>query len=128
MSKLWLLLISLVGAIASSVTPAAGQSTTRYDGPIIDVHLHAYLPQAYPQTANRVTERPPVSRTAEEHMRATLDSMDEHNIVVGFVSGPLEAVQHGGSSHRNGLWEARPSAVQAWSLLKNLGHALRTAA
>lgn len=93
MSKLWLLLISLVGAIASSVTPAAGQSTTRYDGPIIDVHLHAYLPQAYPQTANRVTERPPVSRTAEEHMRATLDSMDEHNIVVGFVSGPLEAVQ-----------------------------------
>ncbi len=61
--------------------------------PIIDVHLHAYLPQSYPQTANPVTGRPPVSRTAEEHMRATLDAMDEHNIVLGFVSGPLEAVQ-----------------------------------
>ncbi len=61
--------------------------------PIIDVHLHAYLTEAYPQTPNAVTGRPPVSRTAEEHMRATLDAMDEHNIVLGFVSGPLETVQ-----------------------------------
>ena len=61
--------------------------------PIIDVHLHAYLPEAYPQTPNEVTGRPPVSKTAEEHMRATLDAMDEYNIVLGFVSGSLEAVQ-----------------------------------
>ena len=70
--------------------------------PIIDVHLHAYLPKdvtfldfpgTYEQTPNPVTGHLPMSTTAEEHMRATLAAMDEHNIVVGFVSGPLEAVE-----------------------------------
>ncbi len=87
-----------------SITPIAaalillvcfGQQTPAQErrSPIIDVHLHAYLPGAYPQTPNRVTGRPPVSRTTEEHMRATLEAMDKHNIVLGFVSGPLDAVQ-----------------------------------
>ena len=70
--------------------------------PIIDVHLHAYLPEdanfrdfhaTYKQLPNPVTRRTPASRTVEEHMRATLQMMDEHNIVLGFVSGPLEAVE-----------------------------------
>jgi predicted TIM-barrel fold metal-dependent hydrolase len=59
---------------------------------IIDVHLHAYLPQADVQNPNPVTRQPPVSVTAEEHMHATLDAMDKHNVVLGFVSGPLQAV------------------------------------
>lgn len=61
--------------------------------PIIDVHLHAYLPHASLQTPNPVTGLPPASMTAEEHMHATLDAMDEHNIVLGVVSGALQAVQ-----------------------------------
>ena len=93
MSKMRLLIVSMLAAMTTMTTPVAGQKTTRYNGPIIDMHLHAYLPQAYPQTANEVTGKPPVSKTSEEHMRATLDSMDEHNIILGLVSGPLEAVQ-----------------------------------
>ncbi len=93
MIKTRLLIVSMLATVAAMTTPAAGQKTTRYYGPIIDVHLHAYLPLAYPQTANTVTGKPPVSQTSEEHMRATLDAMDEYNIVLGFVSGPLEAVQ-----------------------------------
>ncbi len=93
MSKMRLLIVSVLAAVAAMTTPAAGQKTARYDGPIIDVHLHAYLPDAYPQTPNKVTGKPPVGKTSEEHMRATLNAMDEYNIVLGFVSGPLKAVQ-----------------------------------
>ena len=91
MSKMRLLTVPVLAA--AMTTPAAEQKTSLYDGPIIDVHLHAYLPQAYPQTVNAVTGKPPVSKTSEEHMRATLDAMDEHKIVLGLVSGPLEAVR-----------------------------------
>jgi predicted TIM-barrel fold metal-dependent hydrolase len=93
MSKMRLLIVSMLAAMTTMTTPVEGQKTTRYNGPIIDMHLHAYLPQAYPQTANQVTGKPPVSKTSEEHMQATLDAMNEHNIVLGLVSGPLEAVQ-----------------------------------
>jgi len=70
--------------------------------PIIDVHLHAYLPKeakfvdfpaTYVQVPNPVTGQVPKSKTAGEHMRATLAMMDKHNIVLGYVSGPLEAVE-----------------------------------
>ncbi|MHA1938851.1 MAG: amidohydrolase family protein [Candidatus Thorarchaeota archaeon] len=64
----------------------------RSNTPIIDVHLHAYLPQADVQTTNPVTGQPPVSVTAKEHMHATLDAMDKHNVALGFVSGSLQAV------------------------------------
>jgi predicted TIM-barrel fold metal-dependent hydrolase len=59
--------------------------------PIIDVHLHAYLPQSYVPNTNPVTKKPPVSTSAEEHMHATLDAMDKHNVILGYVSGALKA-------------------------------------
>ena len=93
MSKMRLLVVSVLTAVAAITTPAVGQKTARYDGPIIDMHLHAYLPKAYPQNANAFTGKPQVSKTSEEHMRATLDAMHEHKIVLGLVSGPLKAVQ-----------------------------------
>ena len=61
--------------------------------PIIDVHLHAYLPQSYVPNTNPVTKKMPVSVSTEEHMHATLDAMDKHNVILGYVSGPIQAVQ-----------------------------------
>ena len=93
MSKMRLLFVSMLATMAAMTTPAAGQKTARYDGPIIDVHLHAYLPEAYPQAPNQVTGKLPVSKTSEGHMQATLDAMNEYNIVLGFVSASFEAVK-----------------------------------
>lgn len=75
--------------------PARAQEASRYNGPIIDVHLHAYLPDEYhgASTPNPVTGEVPVSRTAEEHMRATLAEMERLNVVLGLVGGPLEALE-----------------------------------
>jgi len=69
-----------------------GQNNARYDGPIIDVHLHAYLPQSYKQAKNPVTGTIPVCATSAEHLQATKQAMSNNNIVLGLVSGPLEAV------------------------------------
>jgi len=74
-------------------SPAFGQNIDRYKGPIIDIHLHAYLPEINHQRINPITNRKPVSRTSEEHMLATVEAMSRHNIVLGLVSGPLEAVE-----------------------------------
>lgn len=60
--------------------------------PIIDVHLHAYDPNEYAPAPNPVTGELPGSETAQGHMRETLARMDEHNIVLGFVSGGVETV------------------------------------
>jgi predicted TIM-barrel fold metal-dependent hydrolase len=69
-----------------------GQDNASYDGPIIDVHLHAYMPQSYKQAINPVTGRKPICATSAEHLLATKQAMSEFHIVLGLVSGPLEAV------------------------------------
>jgi len=87
-------MLVLVGAAGK----ASSQDSRR---PIIDVHLHAYLPadadfDDFPGHFRAIphprTGKAPAATTADEHMRATLAAMDEHNVVLGFVSGPLEAV------------------------------------
>ena len=99
-SKLWLLIVSVLAAVATLTTPAAGQETARYDGPIIDMHMHAYtewkdfdedppdLPCKIPhQGASALT------KTEEDVRSLTLEVMDRHNIVLGFLSMcPLDTV------------------------------------
>jgi predicted TIM-barrel fold metal-dependent hydrolase len=72
---------------------AIGQNNERYKGPIIDIHLHAYLLETNHQRVNPVTDKKPVSTTPHEHMLATVEAMTKYNIVLGLVSGPLEAVE-----------------------------------
>jgi hypothetical protein len=80
------LAILLLGVSAA----AGGASDTR--PPIIDVHLHAYGAREWSHSGpNPVTGRP-APATAEAHMRATLAAMERYNIVLGIVSGPLDAV------------------------------------
>lgn len=83
-----LLAICLLAAVVPA--PLTGQ-TERYDGPIIDMHLHAYTSDTYwgPETFPWTGEPSPA--TAEEHRKATLAAMDEHDVVLGVVSGDLLA-------------------------------------
>lgn len=72
-------------------------TTATYKGPIIDVHLHAYI--AIPPGVSAGWTGEPEARaltgaaSAEEHIQATLAEMDRHNVVLGVVSGPEEAVR-----------------------------------
>lgn len=69
-----LLLLILLGLLLTD--PSLAQSPERYEGPIIDVHLHAYTPESYWGPAS-----------AEAHRSATLEAMDKHGVVLGVVSG-----------------------------------------
>lgn len=84
--------ILLAACLLSSAppTPLVAQAG-RYDGPIIDMHLHAYTPETYwgPETFAWTGEPSPA--TAEEHREATLAAMEEHDVVLGVVSGDLLA-------------------------------------
>ncbi len=71
-SKLRLLIVSVLAAVATLATPAAGQETARYDGPIIDMHLHAGPDDSLRQRVVAL--------------------MDESNIVKAFLSDSLENV------------------------------------
>lgn len=93
--------IAAVAAALAMLIPVREVTAQPPRRPIIDVHLHAYLPKdaqfdefpgSYRVLAHPITGRVPSASTAEEHMRATLAAMDEHNVVLGVVSGPLEAV------------------------------------
>lgn len=61
--------------------------------PVIDMHLHAYGEAGWNGRAPNPVSGTPAPATADEHMRQCLAVMDEHNIVVAVVSGPLEAVE-----------------------------------
>jgi hypothetical protein len=72
--------------------------------PIIDMHLHAYGAAEWnSRPPNPVTGKP-APATADEHMRACLESMDRYNIVLAMVSGPLEAVEAWRSASATRVW------------------------
>ncbi len=77
------LLIAL--ALIPAVAPA--QSTGRYRGPIIDVHLHAQTRESLAQPAPNPATGQMSPKTAEEHMTRSLEIMKERNVVLGIVSG-----------------------------------------
>ena len=85
------LFFALAAGVILAGRPLAEQGIQRQ--PIIDVHLHAYLPADWKgPSPNPVTGKPGPA-TAEEHMRQTLAAMERYNIVKAIVSGPLEVVE-----------------------------------
>src|SRR5688572_23950310 len=72
-------------ALVPAVSPA--QSTGSYRGPIIDVHLHAHTNESLAQPLPNPATGQMSPKTAEEHMRRSLDIMKERNVVLGIVSG-----------------------------------------
>ena len=81
-----------VAILVAIPTVAAGQGSPPYRGPIIDVHLHAYTPERFEEPApNPATGRLSV-KTAEEHLKRTLELMKQHNVVLGIVSSTSVAV------------------------------------
>jgi uncharacterized protein len=85
------LLFTLAAGVILADRPLAQPAIQR--PPIIDVHLHAYLPADWKgPSPNPVTGKPGPA-TADEHMRQTLAVMERYNIVKAIVSGPLEVVE-----------------------------------
>jgi predicted TIM-barrel fold metal-dependent hydrolase len=79
-------------ALIPAIAPA--QSTGRYRGPIIDVHLHAHTRESLAQPAPNPATGQMSPKTAEEHMARSLAIMKERNVVLGIVSGSsLAAVE-----------------------------------
>ncbi len=76
---------------------AAAQEGARYEGPIIDMHMHAPNVQVGPDGKpvpvplrcypGPCEGGPAAATTEEEVLRMTLAAMDRHNIVLGFLSG-----------------------------------------
>ena len=77
----------LLIALALLPAAAAAQTTGPYRGPIIDVHLHAQTPDSLAQPAPNPATGQMSPKTADEHMRRSLEIMKERNVVLGIVSG-----------------------------------------
>lgn len=77
----------LLIVLASFPAIAHAQSTGRYTGPIIDVHLHAHTRESLAQPAPNPATGQMSPKTAEEHMTRSLRIMKERNVVLGIVSG-----------------------------------------
>jgi uncharacterized protein len=71
---------------------AAGQGSSTYRGPIIDVHLHAYTAERFEELSPNPATGQMSVKTAEEHFRRTLELMKQHNVVLGIVSSASVAV------------------------------------
>ena len=85
-------------------SPALAQP---YQGPIIDVHLHAG--PAAPGAPNPATGIPTPANTDADRQRLTLEAMREHGIVLGLASGP--------DPHMAALREAGGDAIWAGAFL-----------
>lgn len=81
---------------SEGITDKPGIIST-YDGPIIDMHLHAYTDMPPGESASWTGEPEARALTgaldSEEHFMSTLAEMDKYNIVLGVVSGPESAVR-----------------------------------
>ena len=97
MNRVRLLIISMLAAGATLTIPSLAQETARYEGPIIDMHMHASNVQVGPDGKpfpaplrcypGPCEGGPAAATTEEEVLRMTLVAMDRHNIVLGFLSG-----------------------------------------
>lgn len=86
----------------------------RYTGPIIDVHLHAG--KAAPGAINPATGKPTTANTDAERQSLTLEHMQRHRIVLGLVSGPMDAMAR--------MQSAAPDRIWAGAMLDDHGHPL----
>lgn len=103
MSKLRLLIASVLASATTLTIPATGKETARDDDPIIDMHMHADTvekgadgnPLSRPCNPTPCQGAPGQAKTAEDVLRLTLEAMDRNNIVLGFLSQyPLDNVYH----------------------------------
>jgi uncharacterized protein len=85
----WLVSVLLVFAGLTHAAPAAQKPA-----PVIDMHMHAHhipldLPAGAPPPClpRPCTPKGAATATPEESLRKTLEAMDRHNIVLGFLSG-----------------------------------------
>ena len=100
MTRPWPHIVSVLAALAVLSAPAAGQETARYDGPIIDMHMHALeltlgpdgKPLPLPCYPDPCQGAPAVAASEDDVLRMTLQAMDRKNIVKGFLSGDLARV------------------------------------
>ena len=73
-----------------------------YSGPIIDVHLH--VGKAAPGAPNPATGKPTTANTDAERERLTLEQMHKHDIVLGLVSGPDDAMARMRKAGGSRIW------------------------
>ncbi len=95
-SRFVLVALMLV-AIRAPAWPVSAQTSARYDGPIIDMHMHAANVRFGPDGTPRALGlrcfpgpcafQPAAAASEEEVLRMTLAAMDRHRIVLGFLSG-----------------------------------------
>jgi len=85
---------AIVG-VAAAFAPASGQEGGQYRGPIIDMHMHANVPILNAQGEPLPRPCPlglecrielGVAASGEDALQLTLEAMDRHNIVLGFLS------------------------------------------
>lgn len=82
-----LLLLLLLFRMSLPNPGSAQVQPERYEGPIIDMHLHAYTSESYWGPAPFGLTGKPSPATAEEHREETLAAMDRYGVVLGVVSG-----------------------------------------
>ncbi len=100
MNKVVPLVIALLVTAATALTSTMAQEITRYDGPIIDMHLHALsIWQGHdgkPPPADCYGDPcEPIrtaARTDDDLIQMTVAAMDQHNVVLGLLSGDIELV------------------------------------
>ncbi len=100
MNKVVPLVIALLVTAATALTSTMAQEITRYDGPIIDMHLHALSiwqgPDGKPPPADCYGDPcEPIrtaARTDDDLIQMTVAAMDQHNVVLGLLSGDIELV------------------------------------
>ncbi|MBX7527306.1 amidohydrolase family protein [Qipengyuania vesicularis] len=78
---------------ASSLQSNAADAQERYEGPIIDMHMHAYPPDIFGSPVpNPISGLGSTEVTEEEIRQGTLEQMRRHKIVLAVLSGPPEVV------------------------------------
>ncbi len=104
------LIIFFVGLMATSAT-----AQERYDGPIIDMHMHAKWkqPPARRPCIPGCEGAPTLAKSAEEVRTLTLEAMDRNRIVLGMISEDYRYVVDWvkGEEHRFLVGISTPSMV-----------------
>src|SRR5262245_52168641 len=96
----WILLPSVFFALLHVGEAIAAQGGARYEGPIIDMHMHALALRlgpdgkptpvdCYPAPCQSFTS---AAQSEDEVLRMSLAAMDHYHIVQGFLSGSLDRV------------------------------------
>lgn len=101
MFRLHFFVMAAFVAGATLRVPVMAQESNRYNGPIIDMHMHASTvgkdadgnPLHRPCNPRPCQSPPAQAQTAEDVLNLTLEAMNRNNIVLGFLSSwPLDIV------------------------------------